>query len=114
LAPTIERAVQIAVEPPTGPVLVGIPFECMMEEVKWIDHGKANEVVRSVAVEDKAIDQALRVIASAKNPIAVTEYVGGDPGAVESLVQLCELFSIPVMETYRPAFVNFPRTLFAS
>ena len=27
LAPTIERAVQIALEPPAGPVLIGIPFE---------------------------------------------------------------------------------------
>jgi acetolactate synthase-1/2/3 large subunit len=110
LAPTIERAVQIAVEPPAGPVLIGIPFECMMEEVQWIDHGKANEVVRPVKLDDKAIDQALKLIASAKNPVAVTEYVGGDPRAVEKLVQLCELFSIPVMETYRPAFVNFPRS----
>jgi acetolactate synthase I/II/III large subunit len=110
LAPTIERAVQIAVEPPAGPVLIGIPFECMMEEVQWIDHGKANEVVRSLAVDDNAIDEALKLIASARNPIAVTEYAGGDRRAVERLVQLCELFSIPVMETYRPAFVNFPRT----
>src|SRR5919106_5893976 len=110
LAPTVERAMHIAMEPPAGPVLIGIPFECMMEEVQWIDHGKANEVVRSMAVEDKAIDQALKLIVSAKNPIAVTEYVGGDPRAVESLVQLCELFSVPVMETYRPAFVNFPRS----
>jgi acetolactate synthase-1/2/3 large subunit len=110
LAPTIERAVQIAVEPPAGPVLIGIPFECMMEEVQWIDHGKANEVVRSLAVDDNAIDEALKLIASARNPIAVTEYAGGDRRAVEQLVQLCELFSIPVMETYRPAFVNFPRT----
>ena len=29
---------------------------------------------------------------------------------VERLVELCELFAIPVMETYRPAFMNFPRT----
>ena len=34
----------------------------------------------------------------------------GDPRAVERLVELCELFGIPVMETYRPAFLNFPRT----
>ena len=110
LAPTIERALQIAVEPPAGPVLIGIPFECMMEEAPWIEHNKANEVVRCVAVDDNAIDRALKLIAAAKNPVAVTEYAGGDPRAVARLVELCELFAIPVMETYRPAFVNFPRT----
>jgi len=110
LAPTIERAVHIAMEPPAGPVLVGIPFECMMEEVQWQDHGKPNQVVRPREVEDTAIDEALAAIAAAKNPVAVTEHVGGDPRAVELLVEFCELFAIPVMETYRPAFLNFPRT----
>ena len=107
--PTIERAVRIAVEPPAGPVLIGIPFECMMEQVNDIDHGKANEVVRAHAVDDASIDKALSLIAAAKNPIALTEHVGGDPRAVERFVELCELFAIPVMETYRPAFMNFPR-----
>ena len=110
LAPTIERAVQIALEPPAGPVLIGIPFECMMEEVNLADHGRSNEVIRPAAVSDEALDRALNWIADAKNPVAVTEHAGGDPRAVERLVELCELFSIPVMETYRPAFVNFPRT----
>jgi acetolactate synthase-1/2/3 large subunit len=110
LAPTIERAVQIAMEPPAGPVLVGIPFECMMDQVHWQDHGKANHVVRPRDVDDAAIDQALNAIIAARNPVAVTEHVGGDPRAVKLLVELCEMFSIPVMETYRPAFLNFPRT----
>src|SRR5438105_880566 len=102
-------AVAIAVEPPAGPVLIGIPFECMMEEVNFIDHDKANEVVRSHEVDDDAIDRTLNLIAAAKNPVALTEHVGGDPRAVERFIELCELFAIPVMETYRPAFMNFPR-----
>lgn len=110
LGPTIERAVRIALEPPAGPVLVGIPFECMMQEVNFVDHGKANEVIRAQEVSDRAIDEALNLIAAAKNPVALTEYVGGDPCAVEYFVELCELLAIPVMETYRPAFMNFPRT----
>jgi len=110
LAPTIERAVQIALEPPAGPVLIGIPFECMMEEVSFSDHGRANEVIRPDAVDDAALDKALDWITNANNPVAVTEHAGGDPRAVKRLVELCELFSIPVMETYRPAFVNFPRS----
>ncbi len=52
----------------------------------------------------------MSLIAAAKNPVALTEHVGGDPRAVERFVELCELFAIPVMETYRPAFMNFPRT----
>lgn len=110
LAPSVERALHIALEPPAGPVLIGIPFECMMEEVDFVDHGRADEVVRPVAVDESAIDKALEWIAKAQNPVAVTEHAGGDPRAVQSLVELCELFSIPVMETYRPAFVNFPRS----
>ncbi len=110
LGPTIERAVRIAMEPPAGPVLIGIPFECMMEQVNDLDHGKANEVVRAHTVDDASIDKALNLIAAAKNPIALTEHVGGEPRAVERFVELCELFAIPVMETYRPAFMNFPRT----
>ncbi len=110
LASTIERAARIAVEPPAGPVLIGIPFECMMEEVNFVDHGKANQVARAQEVSDAAIDQALNMIAAAKNPVALTEHVGGDPRAVERFVELCELLAIPVMETYRPAFMNFPRT----
>ena len=110
LGPTIERAVQIALEPPAGPVLIGIPFECMMEEVNLPEHGRSNEVVRPDAVDDAAVDKALNWMTEAKNPVAVTEHAGGDPRAVECLVELCELLSIPVMETYRPAFVNFPRS----
>lgn len=109
LASTIERALRIAVEPPAGPVLVGIPFECMMEQVNDIDHGKANQVVRAARVDDASIDRALNLIAAAKNPLALTEHVGGDPVAVKNFIEFCELFGIPVMETYRPAFMNFPR-----
>src|ERR671914_92151 len=60
LTPTLERAVHIALEPPAGPVLIGIPFECMMQEVQLNEHGRPNEVVRPVTVDDRAIDQALK------------------------------------------------------
>ena len=110
LAPTIERAVRIATAPPAGPVLIGVPFECMMDEVTIAEEGRANEVVRSHELPQASLDKALELLAAAENPVALTEYAGGDPRTVDALVELCELFAIPVMETYRPAFMNFPRT----
>ena len=110
LVPTLERAIHIAMEPPKGPVLIGVPFECMMEDVKLSEVARSNEVARPVAVDDEAVEKALGMIAAAKNPVVVTEHLGSNTRAVENLVQLCELFSIPVMESRRPAFVNFPRT----
>jgi acetolactate synthase-1/2/3 large subunit len=110
LVSTLERGIHIALEPPKGPVLIGVPFECMMEEVELSELTRANEVARPMVVDDGTIDKALSLIAAAKNPVVVTEHLGSNARAVENLVQLCELFSIPVMESRRPAFVNFPRT----
>ncbi len=110
LASTLERAFHIAMEPPAGPVLIGVPFECMMEEVQLTEHGRANDVARPTGINPHAVERALNLIADAKNPLVLTEHAGSDARAVERLVELCELFALPVMESYRPAFVNFPRT----
>jgi acetolactate synthase-1/2/3 large subunit len=82
----------------------------MMEEVQVTEQNRANEVARAAVLEDEVIDRALTWIGAAKNPIVLTEHVGGSSQAVEALVALCERFAIPVMESYRPAYLNFPRT----
>jgi len=58
LVPSIERAMQIAVEPPAGPVLLGVPFECMLDEVALPEDSRANKVVRTFAIDDQAIQEA--------------------------------------------------------
>lgn len=45
----------------------------------------------------------------AHKPVLVTEHVGRDASVVKPLVELCESLAIPVMESFRPAFLNFPR-----
>ena len=110
LVGSIERAMQIAVEPPAGPVLLGVPFECMLGEVALPEENRANRVERPAAVDQRAIQDALAMLLRAENPVLLTEHVGRDAAAVKPLVDLCESLAIPVMESYRPAFVNFPRT----
>jgi acetolactate synthase-1/2/3 large subunit len=110
LIPSVERAIEIAVEPPAGPVLLGVPFECMLDEVSLPEDNKSNRVARAVAVDDKAIQEAVDCLLRAERPVLVTEHIGRDASVVSLLVELCESLAIPVMESFRPAFLNFPRT----
>ncbi len=110
LVPTVQRAIQIAQEPPAGPVLLGVPFEWMLGDVELSNDVRSNVVARPVDLDEKAIQKAVGLLLDAKNPLVVTEYLGRDVQAVDRLVELCELLAIPVMESHRPAFLNFPRT----
>jgi thiamine pyrophosphate-dependent acetolactate synthase large subunit-like protein len=96
LIPSVERAIQIAVEPPAGPALLGVPFECMLDEVSLPGNIKPNRVARALAVEDAAIRQAIEIFLRAERPVLVTEHVGRDGSVVNPLVELCESLAIPV------------------
>jgi acetolactate synthase-1/2/3 large subunit len=109
LVPSVERAMEIAVEPPAGPVLLGVPFECLLDDVTWAEDRKPNRVARASGVDEQALQEAVDILLRAQRPVLVTEHVGRDPSAVAPLVQLCESLAIPVMESFRPAFLNFPR-----
>jgi acetolactate synthase I/II/III large subunit len=109
LVPSVERAMQIAVEPPAGPVLLGVPFESMLDEVSLPEDDKPNRVARPIAVDDAAIQEAVGILLGAQRPVLVTEHAGRTASAVNLLVDLCQSLAIPVMESFRPAFLNFPR-----
>ena len=109
LVPSVERALQIAVEPPAGPVLLGVPFECMLDEVVLPEAGRPNRVVRPFAVDEAALQETVELLLRAQRPVLVTEHIGRDASVVNLLVELCESLAVPVMESFRPAFLNFPR-----
>jgi acetolactate synthase-1/2/3 large subunit len=108
LPATIQRACQLALAAPQGPVFVSIPMEYLLDTMGTNPPAVA-ALPHAAAADPHAIDQLARVLARASNPVIVTEQVGRSARAVEHLVALAELLGAPVVEGWQPVYVNFPR-----
>ena len=107
LASSIHRACQIAMAPPCGPVFLSLPFEFLHADA-------AGPIPRSfpkpaLGVACQNLDETVRLVASSKRPLIITDTAGRDPAAVKSLVELAELIAAPVVEATRQMYFNFPR-----
>ena len=106
----LERAYEIAISEPRGPVYLSYPREIWSETVeKKFDHIKIDPRP-STAVEpgEETIEEIASVLAGAHNPLIITEYAGRDRAAVPALVELSEALSIPVVQGF--FYLNFPTT----
>ena len=108
LPATIQRACQLALAAPQGPVFVSIPMEYLLDTM-GTNPPAAAALPHAAAADPHAIDELARVLAQASNPVIVTEQVGRSVRAVEHLVALAELLGAPVVEGWQPVYVNFPR-----
>jgi len=107
LPQSVQRACQLAVAAPRGPVFLSVPVEHLVHEVP---KAPPPAVLPSPEV---ASDSTLKAIADtlngARNPVIVTEEAGRDPAAVDALVALADKLGAPVFEAWQPYYVNFPR-----
>jgi acetolactate synthase I/II/III large subunit len=107
LPQTIQRACQIAMAAPRGPVLVSVPLEHLVETMPGAAPS-ASLPLPAVAGEE-ALDQLAAALNAAREPVIITEEVGRDPAAVMALIELAEVLDAPVLEGWQPYYVNFPR-----
>ena len=109
LPSTIQRACQMAMGTPKGPVFVSIPMEYLFD--KMTKNAAADNVpIPAPMADPTAIEELATSLASAKNPVIITEEAGRDPGVVEKLVELAELLGAGVVESRASSYINFPRT----
>jgi len=105
----VQRACQLAMSHPRGPVFASIPTEMLMETMRC-DAPAAADQPRSPAAQPEAIDELARALCSADSPVVLTEELGKDPRAVAQLVALAETLGAPVLDAWQPYYVNFPRS----
>jgi len=109
LPSTIQRACQLAMGTPKGPVFVSLPMEYLFD--KMTKNATAENVpIPAPTADPAAIEELATLLASAKNPLIITEEAGRDPGVVVKLVELAELLGAGVVESRASSYVNFPRT----
>lgn len=109
LPATIQRACQLAMAAPCGPVFVSIPIELLFDTMIH-DAPASAAFPLPPSADPQGVEELARLLAKAKNPIIITEESGRAPGTVAKLVKLAELLGAPVIETRSTTFGNFPRS----
>jgi acetolactate synthase-1/2/3 large subunit len=109
LPQSLQRACQLAMNAPRGPVFLSVPIEDLMADMPQPLPAPA-ALPRPVAADPAALDELADALAAARRPLIITEEAGRDPAAVRALVALAEKLGAPVAEAWQPYYVNFPRT----
>ena len=105
----IDRALNIAMSEPKGPVYLSLPREVLAEEHEEFTYTPSGSKIYAKPGPDaEAIRQAADLLKDAKNPLVITSMVGKNPVAVEELVKFCESFAIPVTIAVSNLYLNFP------
>jgi acetolactate synthase-1/2/3 large subunit len=108
LAAVVSRAYKIAMSEPRGPVYMTLPREWLFEamESTQLLSTDALAPASKMQADADALEKAAEWLIAAESPLIVTKYLGRNPEAVQSLIELAELLSIPVVQQL--SYVNFP------
>lgn len=103
------RAGEMAQRVPQGPTYLDIPIETMIHQ--WTPPAKLRTVPAAPKTQptSDAVEQVARLIANSKSPLIITDCAGRDSQGFTSLVQLAEIFAIPVVES-TATYSNFPKS----
>ncbi|MFC1978147.1 thiamine pyrophosphate-binding protein [Chloroflexota bacterium] len=105
------RAYQIANTDPQGPVYVCL--DAGLQEELLTDKTSLPSIQRYPTpsfsqVDDATIDRVAKLLVEATNPVVIADFMGRNPAAVASLIELAELLALPVIDA--GGRFNFPNT----
>ena len=109
LEAVVDRALELAMTEPRGPVYLTLPREVLAQPLGEItvQSPSRRQVVSRRFPDPARIEEAAEALAGARNPLIVTSWAGRQGAAVEGLVALAEAGAIGVVEANAGA-MNFP------
>ena len=106
---SVVRTAEMAMRTPTGPTYLSVPIETMLHE--WAAPAKLRDVppAPKPRAPDADIERVAGLLVESRYPVITTEGAGRDPEGYAALIELAELLSIPVVESFVANFANFPK-----
>src|SRR5581483_11785679 len=104
LPSTIQRACQLAMTAPRGPVFVSLPMEYLFDKMTK-NAGAESVSIPAPVADPNAIEELAALLTGAKHPLIITEEAGKDPAVVPTLVELAEALGAGVAESRASSYV---------
>jgi acetolactate synthase-1/2/3 large subunit len=105
----VDRALAITQSEPQGPVYLSLPREVLAHELESFEYSERPRMQPNAGMASpESIKEVAKLLAGAKNPIAVAAALGRDPAAVPLLVKLAETLNMAVYAG--GTYMNFPVT----
>ena len=100
VAAIVDRALDIAMSEPRGPVYLTLPREVLSDEATPQRHNSDHPLGAMAAVPSpEAMEKVADLIAGAQFPLILTSALGRSPQAFEALAALTEEFAVPVLQS---------------
>jgi acetolactate synthase-1/2/3 large subunit len=106
LETTVDRALNVAMNEPRGPVYLTLPREVLAASLDNYEYASPSRhrTPSPPFPDTRAIDEAAEMIAGAENPLIITTSAGRNTDDVAKLAALAECFAIPVSQR-KPRYV---------
>jgi acetolactate synthase-1/2/3 large subunit len=105
----VVRAGEFAQRTPKGPVYLNAPLEVMLQEWTPREGARQVPVAPKTRAKDADVEKIAELVMNARDPVILADTPGRDPDAFFALIELAELFGIPVGTGRGPSFANFPK-----
>ncbi len=106
----VDRALEMALGTPPGPVYLTLPREVLAQKMDSITiHRFRKNRAEPLQPSLETIKRTAEILRGAVNPLIITGRLGSDPAAVSAMVGFAEALAAPVVTPASP-FVSFPNT----